>query len=294
MSKCVPKASVLPKCQSVKCSISLNCLQNYNKICIYAKIFVPLRGIMEEKQNIGSLFDRIAKTYDGLNHGLSLNIDRLWRKRTVACMPAKEHVLDVAIGTADLTIEMLRRGKAQRVTGIDLSTEMMRIGEEKIERFESRVKSQESRVESRESRGKRQESRVEFVYGNAQEMPFADNSFDGVTCAFGCRNFSDLDAGLREMYRVLKPGGQVTILEFSYPTNPIVRALYDIYFSHLLPFIGRMVSRDKTAYTYLNKSVKHFIWGEAFVQRLHDIGFEQEHFVVQTLGIATIYTAIKW
>ncbi len=226
-----------------------------------------------EKQHIGLLFDRIAGTYDGLNHGLSLNIDRLWRRKAVAVMPPAAHVLDVAIGTADLTIEILRRGKAERVTGMDLSCEMMRIGEEKVER----VKLKE----------------VEFVYGNAQQMSFPDDTFDGVTCAFGCRNFSDLDAGLREMYRVLKPGGQVTILEFSYPSNRLVRALYDLYFTRILPWIGRIVSRDKTAYTYLNRSVKSFCWGETFVQHLHDAGFREEHFIPLTFGIATLYTAIK-
>lgn len=228
---------------------------------------------MEEKQHIGQLFDRIAGTYDGLNHGLSLNIDRIWRRKTVAQMVPTKHVLDVAIGTADLTIEMLRQGKAEQVTGIDLSKEMMAIGESKV---------------------KSRKSKVEFVYGNAQQMPFEDNTFDAVTCAFGCRNFSDLDAGLREMYRVLKPGGQVTILEFSYPKDKYVRALYDMYFTRLLPWIGRVVSRDKTAYTYLNKSVKGFCWGEAFAQHLHDAGFREERFVPLTFGIATIYTAIKW
>jgi len=232
---------------------------------------------MEEKQHIGQLFDRIAKTYDGLNHGLSLNIDRRWRKRTVVQMPAVSHVLDVAVGTADLAIEMLRQGKAQKITGLDLSAEMMRIGAEKIERMKA----------------KGEEVDVEFVYGNAQQMPFADCCFDAVTCAFGCRNFSDLDAGLREMYRVMRPGGQVTILEFSYPTNPLVRALYNIYFSYILPLVGRIVSRDKTAYTYLNRSVKHFIWGEAFIHHLHDTGFVNEHFTTLTFGIATIYRATK-
>ena len=188
-------------------------------------------------------------------------------------MKPSRHVLDVAIGTADLTIEMLRRGKAEEVTGIDLSDKMMEIGAEKCE-----------------ERG----LQVEFLHGNAQEMEFADNSFDGVTCAFGCRNFSDLDAGLREMYRVLNPGGQVTILEFSYPSNRLVRALYDIYFTRVLPWIGRVVSRDKTAYTYLNKSVKSFCWGETFIQHLHDAGFTDEHFTTLSFGIATIYTAIKW
>jgi demethylmenaquinone methyltransferase/2-methoxy-6-polyprenyl-1,4-benzoquinol methylase len=233
-------------------------------------------AVLEEKQHIGQLFDRIASTYDGLNHGLSLNIDRRWRRKTVALMAPAKHVLDVAIGTADLTIEMLRQGKVEQVTGIDLSDQMMAIGQGKVERMKDLAN-----------------ERVQFVHANAQAMPFEDASFDGVTCAFGCRNFSNLDEGLREMYRVLKPGGQVTILEFSYPTRRYIRVLYDFYFTHVLPTIGRIVSRDKTAYTYLNKSVKSFCWGEAFAQQLHDAGFREERFKTLTFGIATIYTAIK-
>lgn len=236
---------------------------------------------MEEKQHIGQLFDRIAGTYDGLNHGLSLNIDKRWRRKTVQQMPSVNHVLDVAIGTADLTIEMLRRGKAQQVTGLDLSKQMMAIGKQKVERF---LAAKGERVEAKE---------VEFVYGNAQHMPFDDASFDAVTCAYGCRNFQNLDEGLQEMFRVLKPGGQVTILEFSYPSNALVRALYDIYFTHVLPTVGRIVSRDKTAYTYLNKSVKSFCWGEAFAQHMHDAGFTDTRFIPLTFGITTIYTAKK-
>ena len=228
---------------------------------------------MEQKEQIGQLFDRIAGTYDGLNHGLSLNIDRLWRRKTVRLMQPAQHVLDVAIGTADLTIEMLRRGKAERVTGIDLSDQMMEIGQKKTDKY--------------------QMSNVQFVHANAQSMPFENDTFDAVTCAFGCRNFQDLDEGLREMFRVLKPGGQVTILEFSYPSNRLVRALYDLYFTHVLPGIGRLVSRDKTAYTYLNKSVKSFCWGEAFAQHLCDAGFKKAAWTTLTCGIATIYTAHK-
>ena len=240
-----------------------------------SKFFTTFAAEMEEKQHIGQLFDRIAGTYDGLNHGLSLNIDRRWRRKTVAAMAPAPHVLDVAIGTADLTIAMLRAGKAEQVTGIDLSDQMMAIGKKKITNHKLPI------------------TNVKFVHGNAQSMPFEDSTFDGVTCAFGCRNFNDLDAGLREMYRVLKPGGQVTILEFSYPTNPLVRACYNIYFTRVLPWIGRLVSRDKTAYTYLNRSVKSFCWGEAFAQHLHDAGFSNEHFTPLTFGIATIYTANK-
>ena len=232
---------------------------------------------MEQKQQIGQLFDRIAGTYDGLNHGLSLNIDRLWRRKTVRLMQPAQHVLDVAIGTADLTIEMLRRGKAERVTGIDLSDQMMAIGQKKIS---------DERLAMSE--------KVQFIHANAQSMPFENDTFDAVTCAFGCRNFQDLDEGLREMYRVLKPGGQVTILEFSYPSNRLVRALYNLYFTHVLPGIGRVVSRDKTAYTYLNQSVKSFCWGDTFAQHLRDAGFEQDAWTTLTFGITTIYTAIKW
>ncbi len=227
---------------------------------------------MEEKQHIGQLFDRIAPTYDGLNHGLSLSIDRLWRRKTVTSMMPCRHVLDVAIGTADLAIEMLRQGKAEQVTGIDLSDQMMAIGKEKSEK---------------------RKANITFVHGNAQQMPFEDCSFDAVTCAFGCRNFQNLDEGLREMYRVLQPGGQVTILEFSYPSNRLLRALYDLYFTHMLPAIGRIVSKDKTAYTYLNKSVKSFCWGEAFAAHLRDAGFTDAQFKPLTGGIATIYTAVK-
>jgi len=238
---------------------------------LFGRFFVEIT--MEEKQHIGSLFDRIAETYDVLNHGLSLSIDRRWRKKTVAQMQSAREVLDVAVGTADLAIEMLQRGKAGHVTGLDLSREMMRIGKLKVERSGLPA--------------------VDFVYGNAQEMPFADNQFDAVTCAFGCRNFQDLDAGLREMLRVVKPGGQVTILEFSYPKDKTIRFFYNFYFDHVLPLIGWMVSKDKTAYRYLNKSVKHFIWGEAFAQHMRDTGFVRETFKPLTFGICTVYTAYK-
>ena len=227
---------------------------------------------MEEKQHIGQLFDRIAGTYDGLNHGLSLNIDKWWRRKTVRLMPPVSQVLDVAVGTADLAIEMLRTGKAQQVTGIDLSEQMMAIGAQKC---------MKRNVE------------VTFVKGDAQAMPFEDNTFDAVTCAYGCRNFRSLDEGLKEMFRVLKPGGQVTILEFSYPSNVLVRAAYDLYFTHILPWVGRIVSRDKTAYTYLNHSVKSFCWGEEFIKHLHDAGFTRGTFLPLTFGITTIYTALK-
>ena len=227
-----------------------------------------------EKQHIGQLFDRIAGTYDGLNHVLSLNIDKRWRRRAIRMLAPAEQVLDVAIGTADLTIEILRQGKAQHVTGIDLSHGMMAIDEQKVAK-----------------RGYAQQ--VQFDYGSAQQMPYANASFDTVTCAYGVRNFANMDEGLSEMYRVLRTGGELMVLEFSYPTNPVIRWGYDLYFTHILPFIGNLFSRDKGAYSYLNRSVKNFPYGEAFCQHLRKAGFSQIKATPLTFGISTIYTAVK-
>lgn len=227
-----------------------------------------------EKQHIGQLFDRIAGTYDGLNHLLSLNIDKRWRRRAIRMLKPAEQVLDVAIGTADLTIEILRQGKAQHVTGIDLSHGMMAIGEQKVAK-----------------RG--YAPQVQFDYGSAQQMPYANASFDTVTCAYGVRNFANMDEGLSEMYRVLRTGGELMVLEFSYPTNPVIRWGYDLYFTHLLPFIGNLFSRDKGAYSYLNRSVKNFPYGEAFCQHLRKAGFTQIKATPLTFGMSTIYTAVK-
>lgn len=228
----------------------------------------------ERKKNIGNLFDGIAGTYDTLNHLLSLNIDKSWRRKTVSMLTPCHELLDVAIGTADLSIEIMRQKKAEHVQGIDLSQEMMKIGEEKVSR-----------------QGLAQN--ISFMQGSALEMPFKDSSYDAVTCAYGVRNFSNLDQGLAEFYRVMKPGGQLAILEFSYPDNRIVRWGYDLFFSHILPFIGRIVSRDPDAYSYLNKSVKEFCWGEEMVNHIERAGFHTVSFRPLTFGITTIYTAIK-
>ena len=228
--------------------------------------------ITQKKNHIGALFDRISGTYDFLNHFLSLGIDRYWRKKAIAGMPPQEEVLDVAIGTADLTLEMFRQHKAQKVVGIDLSEQMMAIGEKKLQQHGFSAT---------------------FLPANAQDMPFADNRFDAVTCAYGCRNFSNLQEGLSEMYRVLQSGGMLLILEFSYPTNPLIRWLYDLYFSCVLPCLGRCISRDKDAYTYLNRSVKDFCYGEAFVQQLREAGFTDIQYEPITWGITTIYRATK-
>ncbi len=227
---------------------------------------------MQEKQHIGALFNRIAHSYDKVNHVLSLNIDKSWRKKAIRNLSNCAHILDVAIGTGDLAIEILQKQKAQHVTGLDLSAEMMRLGAEKA---------------ARKGLGEQ----ITFVEGSALDMPFADATFDAVTCGFGIRNFSDLDKGLREMRRVLKPNGKLVILEFSYPSNPIIRWGYNLYFSRIMPLIGRIISKDKTAYTYFYHSVNNFIWGNELAEHLANAGFQDIHFESLTFGIAHIYTA---
>lgn len=225
-----------------------------------------------EKTNIGALFNRIAPTYDTLNHLLSLGIDKRWRRMTAKSLPPSERVLDVAVGTADLSIELLKQRKAAHVTGIDLSQEMMRIGKSKAQQLELPI---------------------DFLEASALDMPFDNDSFPTVVCAFGVRNFSNLEEGLSEMFRVLQPGGTMAVLEFSYPSNCFVRVCYDFYFSHILPVVGRLMSGDATAYRYLNRSVKEFVWGEAFCEKVKAIGFSSVEYRPLTLGICTLYLAQK-
>lgn len=226
------------------------------------------------KQNIGHLFNRIAGTYDRLNHLLSLNTDRRWRRRAVRRLTPCEKVLDVASGTADLAIKMVRQDKARHVTGIDISEEMLRIGDEKVRKAGLA-------------------SRITLQQGSALALPYPDGHFNAVTCAYGIRNFSDLNLGLQEMQRVLRTDGQLLILEFSYPDNKIIRFFYDFYFTKIMPAIGRKVSKDPAAYSYLNRSVKEFIWGEAMAEQLRAAGFRNVAFRPMTFGISTLYLAQK-
>ena len=229
---------------------------------------------MQDKKNIGHLFDGIAGTYDLLNHLLSLNIDKSWRRKTVATLKPCSQILDVAIGTADLSLEIMRQKKATQIQGLDVSAEMMKIGEQKVAKAGL-------------------EGKILFDLGSALEMPYGDASYDAVTCAYGVRNFPGADKGLQEFFRVMKPGGQLAILEFSYPTNPVIRWGYDLFFSNILPMIGRIISKDKGAYAYLNESVKDFMWGEEMCEHIRAVGFRDVKFKTLTFGITTVYTAIK-
>lgn len=227
-----------------------------------------------EKKNVGKLFDSIAGTYDRFNHLLSLNADKRWRKKAVKRMVRADNLLDVATGTADLAIELVRQDKAATVTGMDISTGMMEIGKTKV----AKAGMQE---------------RISFLEGSALDMPFEDGSFSAMTCAYGVRNFSDLDKGLQEMCRVLNDGGQLMILEFSYPSNGFVRALYDFFFTNVMPAVGKLISKNAGAYTYFRDSVKGFIWGQEMADRIAAAGFSNVTFKTMTFGITTVYYAQK-
>lgn len=229
---------------------------------------------MYEKAHIGRLFDSLAHAYDKFNHFTSLGIDLLWRKKAVKGMTPVQNMLDVAVGTADMAIIAMKKGKAQTVEGIDLSREMMKLGLGKAQRAGLA-------------------DRIVFTYGSAQEMPYSDDSFEAVTCAYGVRNFSELDKGLGEMCRVMKRGGQLVILEFSYPSNPVIKALYNFYFSYVMPVIGRLMHDDPATFKYFLSSVKHFIWGEDMAAKLREAGFKDVRFRTMSFGITTLYTATK-
>ncbi len=232
---------------------------------------MEMAGCCEE---IGALFNNISGTYDMLNHSLSFNSDRRWRRKAVRRLVPGRDLLDVAVGTGDLAFEIIRQGKAEHVTGADLSVEMMRIGREK-------------------ARARNMSERVSFEEASALSLPYADDRFDAVTCAFGVRNFSDREAGLNEMRRVLRPGGELMVLEFSRPSVPFFREIYNLYFNYVLPFVGGLVSGNREAYRYLNRSVRDFPEGDEFMGLLRKTGFvfpEQRRI---SFGIVTIYMATK-
>ena len=225
---------------------------------------------------IANMFDRISPKYDALNHLFSFNIDKVWRRKT-AKVVAKSHpktILDLATGTADLAIALAKHNPQAYIVGMDISEKMMEIGKEKVKR-------------------QNLENQIELRFGDAASLPFEDDSFDAVTVAFGVRNFEDLEKGLSEIRRVLKPHGQAVILEFSMPEKFPVKQLYRLYFKRLLPFIGKMISKDGNAYNYLPQSVEKFPKPDAFCQMLASFGLDSGKPKPLTFGIATLYAAQK-
>lgn len=229
-------------------------------------------------QQVSKMFDNIAGKYDFLNHFLSLNMDKTWRRKMIAELTILQpkSVLDVATGTGDVAINTIKQLKINdlKIKGVDISAEMLNVGRTKI--------TKEGLSE-----------KIQLELGDSEQLPFEGNKFDAVTVAFGVRNFENLERGLQEMHRVLRGGGKLVVLEFSKPTGFPFRQLYNFYFKNILPIIGKLTSKDNRAYTYLYESVQAFPDGDNFLTVLNKIGFKDTQCKPLTLGICSIYVGYK-
>ena len=228
-----------------------------------------------KKAQVTQMFDTISKEYDGLNRVISFGIDVKWRNKVVKLVADKKpnNILDIATGTGDLAIS-LTSTDAEEIIGLDISDGMLEVGRQKI-------------------KTKKLDGVISMVIGDSEDLPFEENTFDAITVAFGVRNFENLEKGLAEILRVLKPNGIFVILETSVPTNPIYKFGYKIHTKIILPVIGKLFSKDKVAYSYLSESASVFPYGEALNNILRKIGFINVEDKPQTMGVATIYTASK-
>lgn len=240
------------------------------------KPITPYQSEEAKKEQVARMFDNIAGRYDLLNRVLSLGIDRWWRRRAIRYLVAErpDQILDVATGTADVAIMMAKRLRPSVIIGIDIAVQMLQVGREKIK-----------------SAGLSSVIRLET--GDSERLQFPDKQFDAVTAAFGVRNFENLETGLAEMYRVLRPTGRIVILEFSRPHLFPFKQIYNGYFKYVLPVIGRLTSRDVRAYAYLFESVQAFPEGETFLNLLTKTGFQNARCERLSLGICSIYTAVR-
>lgn len=228
-----------------------------------------------KKEQVTQMFDAISGNYDGLNRVISLGIDVKWRKKVVEIV-GKNHpkeILDIATGTGDLAL-MMATLNPTKITGLDISAGMLEVGKQKISKANLSDK-------------------IEMIAGDSEEMPFENDTFDAITVSFGVRNFANLDKGIKEIARVLKPTGVLVILETSNPTKFPFKQGYKIYTSIFLPIVGKLFSKDKVAYSYLSESANSFPFGEAFNNILRKNGFNDVTHLPVTFGVATIYTARK-
>ncbi len=235
----------------------------------------PYNNTDSKKEQVAKMFDNIAFRYDFLNGLLSLGIHKGWRKKCVAKLISLQpkQILDVATGTADFAIECAKL-KPQKIIGIDISEGMMQFGREKLKKLKL-------------------DNLIELKQGDAETIDFVDNSFDAIVVGFGVRNFENLEKGLKNLFRILKPGGSLVILEFSYPRKFPVKQFYTFYFSFVTPTIGKLFSKDSRAYSYLPESVKAFPDNEKFVEILNNCGYKNSNFKSLSFGISAMYEAKK-
>lgn len=228
-----------------------------------------------KKEQVATMFNNIAPKYDFLNQLLSLGIHKGWRRKAVKQLSpvAPKSILDIATGTGDFAIEAMSL-KPEKIVGVDISEGMLKIGIEKIKKLGLQDK-------------------ITLQLGDSENLPFADGSFDAITVGFGVRNFENLEKGINDIYRVLNRGGMVSILEFSKPRVFPVKQVYHFYFRYITPTIGKLFSKDNSAYTYLPESVKAFPDGEDFLNVLKKAGFKDTKAIPVTFGVASIYTGVK-
>lgn len=237
---------------------------------------VPYKDKQEgKKEQVADMFNNISKRYDLLNHVLSLGIDITWRKKAIKMLKKDQPklILDIATGTGDFAIEALALNP-DKVIGVDISEGMLAEGRKKLTK-------------------RKLDDRIELQLGDSEKLLFEENKFDAVIVSFGVRNFETLEKGLADMYRVLKPGGKTVIVEFSKPKKFPLKQAYNVYFKYILPQIGKVVSKDNAAYTYLPESVQAFPDGEDFLRILEKVGFKNTTCKLLTFGISSIYTGEK-
>ncbi|RXK49799.1 bifunctional demethylmenaquinone methyltransferase/2-methoxy-6-polyprenyl-1,4-benzoquinol methylase UbiE [Aquirufa rosea] len=228
-----------------------------------------------KKEQVAEMFNSISPKYDFLNHLLSGGIDIIWRKKAINLLKNKgiKTLLDIATGTGDFAIEALKI-QPEKIIGVDISQGMLNFGIEKIKKMGL-------------------ENRIHLQLGDSEKLPFEDESFDAITVSFGVRNYENLEKGLTDMLRVLKPGGYCLILEFSNPRKFPMKQLYSFYSSFILPLLGKMISKDPAAYTYLPESVQAFPDGENFLSIFHQVGYVSTKWIPMTGGICSIYLGQK-
>ncbi|UAY52497.1 bifunctional demethylmenaquinone methyltransferase/2-methoxy-6-polyprenyl-1,4-benzoquinol methylase UbiE [Ferruginibacter albus] len=231
---------------------------------------------LSKKQQVANMFDDIAFRYDFLNRFLSAGIDVRWRKKALKQLIAAKPklLLDVATGTADMAIMASNMLDPEKITGIDISEGMLEIGRQKIAKLNL-------------------QNAIELLKGDSETISFPDNTFDAVTVAFGVRNFENLEKGLSEIKRVLKPTGKLIVLEFSKPTTPVISQLYNVYMEWMAPYICKLFSSNRKAYSYLNKSIQKFPEGKNFITILNNLGYINTKCKPLSLGICSIYCAEK-
>ncbi len=228
-----------------------------------------------KKDQVEIMFNKISPSYDLLNHLLSFGIDIRWRKKAIKLLDEihPKQILDVATGTADFAIEAMSLNP-DKITGVDIAEGMLDLGKAKIKKLNL-------------------DGKIELLKADSEELPFEDNKFDSVIVAFGVRNFENLEKGLSEMLRVTREGGKIVIIEFSKPSNFLFKQLYNFYFNFILPGIGRIISKDKSAYRYLPESVTAFPDGNRFISILEKTGYKKLAWYPLTFGISSIYSGSK-